>query len=85
LDHLVSRGHRAEVISLPRRNHYPRALCDNASPSLVRRLTRARFDVLLQDELLFEKAQIVTVYTFSGAETLLYNPQYQAIPDGGVA
>jgi len=51
LDHLVSRGDRAEVISLPRRNHYPRALCDNASPSLVRRLTRARFDVLLQDEL----------------------------------
>ncbi|MDQ3774172.1 MAG: glycosyltransferase family 4 protein [Pseudomonadota bacterium] len=51
LDHLVSRGDRAEVISLPRRDHYPRALCDNASPSLVRRLTRARFDVLLQDEL----------------------------------
>ncbi len=51
LDHLVSRGDRAEVISLPRRNHYTRALCDNASPSLVRRLTRARFDVLLQDEL----------------------------------
>jgi len=51
LDHLVSRGDRAEVISLPRRNHYPRALCDNASPSLVRRLTRARFDVLLQDAL----------------------------------
>ena len=51
LDHLASRGDRAEVISLPRRNHYPRALCDNASPSLVRRLTRARFDILLQDEL----------------------------------
>ena len=51
LDHLVSRGDRAEVIELPRRNHYPRALCDNVSPSLVRRLTRARFDVLLQDEL----------------------------------
>jgi glycosyltransferase involved in cell wall biosynthesis len=51
LDHLVSRGDRTEVISLPRRNHYPRALFDNASPSLVRRLTRARFDVLLQDEL----------------------------------
>jgi hypothetical protein len=51
LDHFVSRGDRAEVISLSRRNHYPRALCDNASPSLVRRLTRARFDVLLQDEL----------------------------------
>ena len=51
LDHLVSRGDRAEVISLPRPNHYPRALCDNASPLLVRRLTRARFDVLLQDEL----------------------------------
>jgi hypothetical protein len=31
LDRLVSRGDRAEVISLPRRNHYPRALCDNAS------------------------------------------------------
>jgi hypothetical protein len=30
VDHLVSRGDRAEVISLPRRNHYPRALCDNA-------------------------------------------------------
>ncbi|MGH8588124.1 MAG: glycosyltransferase family 4 protein, partial [Gammaproteobacteria bacterium] len=51
LDHLVSRGDRAEVISVPRRNHYPRALCDNASPSLLCRLTRARFDVLLQDEL----------------------------------
>ncbi|MCA1603130.1 MAG: glycosyltransferase family 4 protein [Acidobacteria bacterium] len=51
LDHLVSRGDRAEVISLPRRSHYPRAFCDNASPTLVRRLTRARFDVLLQDEL----------------------------------
>jgi hypothetical protein len=38
LDHLVSRGDRAEVISLPSRNHHPRALCDNASPSLVRRL-----------------------------------------------
>ena len=51
LDHLASRGDRAEVISLPRRNHYPRALCDNASPTLVRRLTQPRFDVLLQDEL----------------------------------
>jgi glycosyltransferase involved in cell wall biosynthesis len=51
LGHLASRGDRAEMIELPRRNHYPRALCDNASPSLVRRLTRARFDVLLQDEL----------------------------------
>ncbi|MGQ0591820.1 MAG: glycosyltransferase family 4 protein [Gammaproteobacteria bacterium] len=51
LDHLASQGDRAEVISLPRRNHYPRALCDNASPSLVRLFTRARFDVLLQDEL----------------------------------
>jgi glycosyltransferase involved in cell wall biosynthesis len=51
LDHLVSQGDRVEVISLPSRNHYPRALCDNASPSLIRRLTRARFDVLLQDEL----------------------------------
>jgi glycosyltransferase involved in cell wall biosynthesis len=36
VDHLVSRGDRAEVISLPRRYHYPRPL-RHASPSLVRR------------------------------------------------
>ncbi len=50
LDHLISRGDRAEVIALPPRDHYLRALCDNASPAWMRRLYRGRFDVLLQDE-----------------------------------
>ncbi|MGH8906982.1 MAG: hypothetical protein ACRD0K_10800 [Egibacteraceae bacterium] len=50
LDHLASRGDQAEVVSLPWRS-YPRHLTDNVSPSLIRRLRRARFDVLLRDEL----------------------------------
>ena len=37
LDHVVSRGDRAEVISLPRRNHYPRALCALTQPSTIPR------------------------------------------------
>jgi glycosyltransferase involved in cell wall biosynthesis len=50
LDHLRSRGDQTHVVSLPLRT-YPRHLADNLSPSLARRLTGERFDVLLQDEL----------------------------------
>ena len=50
VEHLTAAGDDVEVISLPWRS-YGRHLCDNASPSLVRRLDGARFDVLLQDEL----------------------------------
>ena len=49
-EHLTAAGDDVEVISLPWRS-YGRHLCDNASPSLARRLDGARFDVLLQDEL----------------------------------
>ena len=50
VEHLTAAGDDVEVISLPWRS-YGRHLCDNASPSLARRLDGARFDVLLQDEL----------------------------------
>jgi glycosyltransferase involved in cell wall biosynthesis len=49
-EYLTSQGDQARVVSLPLRT-YPRHLADNFSPSLVRRLTREHFDVLLQDEL----------------------------------
>ena len=49
---LASQGDRAEVISLPRRDHLLRALADNASPSLIRQVAGAPFDVLVQDELI---------------------------------
>jgi len=50
VDHLRSRGDAVEVISVPWRP-YGRALLDNLSPPLFKRLTRASFDLLLQDEL----------------------------------
>jgi glycosyltransferase involved in cell wall biosynthesis len=43
-------GDRVEVISLPWRQ-YGASLLDNLNPGLRRRLSRADFDVLLQDEL----------------------------------
>lgn len=48
--HLQSRGDEVEVISVPWRP-YGRALLDNHSPSLLRRLDAAPFDLLLEDEL----------------------------------
>ena len=50
VEHLTSRGDTVEVIALPWRS-YPRHLADNLSPSLLRRLAGAQFDLLLQDEL----------------------------------
>jgi len=50
VDHLRRRGDQVETVSLPRRD-YLRSLGDNLSASLGRRLERARWDVLLQDEL----------------------------------
>ncbi len=48
--HFVSRGDEVEVISIPWRA-YGRGLWDNLSPDLGKRLRRARFELLLQDEL----------------------------------
>lgn len=48
--YLRESGDRVEVISLPWRR-YGLNLLDNLNPGLHRRLTRAAFDVLLQDEL----------------------------------
>ena len=48
--YLREAGDRVEVISLPWRR-YGLSLLDNLNPDLRRRLTRAAFDVLLQDEL----------------------------------
>jgi glycosyltransferase involved in cell wall biosynthesis len=47
---LRSRGDEVEVISLPWRP-YARGLLDNLSPALLKRLSRAAFDLLLEDEL----------------------------------
>jgi glycosyltransferase involved in cell wall biosynthesis len=49
--HLREREDEVEVISLPWRP-YGRGLLDNLSPALLERLSRASFDVLLQDELI---------------------------------
>jgi glycosyltransferase involved in cell wall biosynthesis len=49
--HLRRQGEEVEVISVPWRP-YAWGLLDNLSPSLQRRLTRASFDLLLQDELI---------------------------------
>jgi glycosyltransferase involved in cell wall biosynthesis len=51
VQHLRSRGDEVEVISLPWRA-YGRGLLDNLSPSLRQRLEEARYDLLLQDELI---------------------------------
>ncbi len=50
LDHLDAQGDQTEVVSLPPRR-YARHLCDNLSPSFIRRLAGAELDVLLEDEL----------------------------------
>jgi glycosyltransferase involved in cell wall biosynthesis len=50
IDHLAKRGHDLQIVSLPWRN-YPAHLADNVSSRLWRRLSRAPFDLLLQDEL----------------------------------
>ena len=50
VQYLRRRGDEVEVISVPWRP-YGRALLDNLSPALSRRLRRASFDLLLQDEL----------------------------------
>jgi glycosyltransferase involved in cell wall biosynthesis len=50
VERLREYGDEVEVISLPLRS-YARSLSDNFSRSLLRRLCRSRFDVLLQDEL----------------------------------
>ena len=50
VEHLRHQGDRVEIISLPWRD-YGRHLTDNFSWSLYRRLRRASWDVLLQDEL----------------------------------
>ena len=52
LEFLASRGDRAEVISLSRPRRLPQALAGNARPSLLHRVARAPFDVLVQDELI---------------------------------
>lgn len=48
--HLRGRGDHVEVISQEQRS-YPECLLHNADAALLRRLARARFDVLLEDEL----------------------------------
>ncbi len=48
--HLRQSGDRVEIISLPWLG-YGRSLLQNFSPDLRQRLSRARFDLLLQDEL----------------------------------
>jgi glycosyltransferase involved in cell wall biosynthesis len=50
VEQLRRQGDEVEIISLPWRT-YARHLIDNASVGLWRRLSRGRFDVLLQDEL----------------------------------
>ena len=50
VEHLRHEGAEVEIISLPLRT-YGRHLLDNFSRSLVQRLRRADFDVLIQDEL----------------------------------
>ncbi len=50
VEHLQSRGHRVDIISLPRRN-YGHHLLDNFSPGLRSDLASGPYDILLQDEL----------------------------------
>ncbi|NKQ36769.1 MAG: glycosyltransferase family 4 protein [Chloroflexi bacterium] len=50
VDYLRSQGDVVEVVSLPWRG-YGRHLLQNFSPTLRRRLSRANYDLLLQDEL----------------------------------
>jgi glycosyltransferase involved in cell wall biosynthesis len=50
VEHLQSRGHRVDIISLPRRN-YGRHLLDNFSLGLRSDLAASPYDILLQDEL----------------------------------
>ena len=50
VEHLRQQGDEVEVISLPWRT-YAHHLTDNISGNVWRRLSRAHFDVLLQDEL----------------------------------
>lgn len=51
VEHLRSRGHEVEIVSLPH-GSYARHLAQNFKPGLLRRLAMARFDVLVQDELI---------------------------------
>jgi glycosyltransferase involved in cell wall biosynthesis len=50
VEHLRAQGDEVEVVSLPW-SAYGRGLLDNLRPALLRRLSRARWDLLLQDEL----------------------------------
>ena len=50
VDYLRGQGEEVEIISLPWCS-YPRGLLDNLSPTLKRRLTSIRADIILQDEL----------------------------------
>jgi len=50
VEHLQSRGHLVDIISLPRRN-YGRHLLDNFSPGLRSDLAASAYDIILQDEL----------------------------------
>ncbi|UCF89983.1 MAG: glycosyltransferase family 4 protein [Desulfobacterales bacterium] len=50
VDHLRQQGHPVDIISLPWRN-YGRHLADNLSRELYHDLRRARYDILLEDEL----------------------------------
>lgn len=50
VDALRRRGHRVEVVGLPRRS-YPLSLADNLCPGLRQRLFFGGWDLLLQDEL----------------------------------
>lgn len=50
VDALRRRGHRVEVVGLPRRS-YPLSLADNFRPGLRQRLFSGRWGLLLQDEL----------------------------------
>jgi glycosyltransferase involved in cell wall biosynthesis len=47
---LRQRGHRVEIISLPRRN-YAGSFTDNFSNPLIKKLKKSKVDLLLQDEL----------------------------------
>ena len=50
VEHLQSRGHQVDIISLPQRD-YGRHLLDNLSPGLRSDLAAGAYDILLQDEL----------------------------------
>ena len=59
LEFLASQGDRVDVISLARRTRLSLALAGNARPSLLRRVARAPFDVLVQDELIHPSTVLI--------------------------